>query len=57
MLKKFEASGPEFKVATLQNYISPEKRLKYILKKHVRLNNWVCQKPAWLQFQVKVELV
>jgi len=29
-LRKPEASGPEFKVATLQNYISPERSLKYI---------------------------
>lgn len=55
-LRKSEASGPEFKAATLQNYISLEKSLKDILQKHVGLNNCVCQKTAWLQFQVEAEL-
>lgn len=46
-LRKFEASGPEFKVANLQNDIFPKKNLKYMLQRHVGLNDWVCQKPAW----------
>lgn len=55
-LRKSEAPDPEFKVATVQDYLSPENSLKYMVQKYVGLNNWVCQKPAWLQFQVVAEL-
>lgn len=46
-LRKSEAPDPEFKVATVQDYLSPENSLKYMVQKYVGLNNWVCQKPAW----------
>lgn len=45
-LRKSLASGPEFQVATLQNYISPEKSPNYRLQKHAGFNDWVCQDPA-----------
>lgn len=44
-LQKSEASGPEFKVPTLQSYMSLEKSLE-MLQKHSGLNACVCQKPA-----------
>lgn len=44
--RKSVASGPEFQMATLQSYISPEKSLKYRLQQNVGFNDWVCQNPA-----------
>lgn len=49
-LRKSVASGPEFQVAILQNYISPEKSLK--CRKGVGFDDWVCQ----TQLQAVTEL-